>query len=265
MVLLAWSGGIRRYQNKDGSLTNLGIKRLKKNMLSQKNREVVDRVNEKLPNEISKHVIEKDNYDIIKKNTELGRYSHTKNEKKSEKYMFINNTVDDFDYSNFFYENALGNSNSDNKFYKHIYVTSANIKVAKGKDVTDYMLKNYAGEKFKNIMNNEAKKLEIDKYIYNTDYYKYYSKKEKEPKYYKELCKRVDDIIESLNDGANINLYSNKEHRKDIYDHFKKLGYDAITDVEDGYNGYESRAHKAEYPIIIINEEKIKKIKTLEK
>jgi hypothetical protein len=127
------------------------------------------------------------------------------------------------------------------------------------------MIKKYAGEKFNNIMNNEAKKLEIDKYIYNTDYYDYYSKKEKEPKYYKKLCKRVDDIIDSLVDGANNNLYSNKEHRKDIYDHFKKLGYDAITDIEDGYNGYGSRQYIAEYPIVILNEEKIKKIKTLEK
>ncbi len=204
--------GVRRYRNADGSLTSAGKKRAAQNR--------------KKP----------DAY-VIRKGTDFYRLSSTKDEDLKKRIYATPSTVDKRLYDELF-DNLWGYD--PDKMYNHVYTLTKDIKVAKGREVTDYIVKKYGDVRIKDIYKTERKvnydNMTLDEKwsyydnhgVYNTDYKDY-------KKFIRETMKK-----KSIND--------------DVVKEFAKRGYDAIMDPED----YMS----LEKPMILLNPHKSVKKKS---
>jgi len=257
--ILGMKWGIRRYQNKDGSLTAAGRARL-------------DQEKRKHGFTSSRFVGDSDREDIILKKGTLGtRVTHwspdaegtlaPSNKKESDekeskintKYLSIDGLKNRGVNGTDFYVNWFGDDgwNLDNVNVDH-YALKKDVKVANGRKVVDELLKNYGNTPINSIdpisqldskyvkdikKNGEIKNVLDDAGSFGSNL---------ASKEYRGRVEVANNILKKIGrDSLNNN---------EIFDHFKKLGYDAIEDINDRYS---------DFPVIFLDSKKsLKKIKS---
>lgn len=120
--ILGQRWGLRRYQNKDGSLTPAGKKRYK--------------------------IQSRDRYDIIKKGSSFQRIANS-GERIDDRRKYVSLT----DSDNYDYDHMSGKLWADNSKAMSTYVYKANkdLKIATGKRVAMDLLNKYGDQKIKNV------------------------------------------------------------------------------------------------------------------
>lgn len=121
--------------------------------------------------------------------------------------------------------------------YSHALTTTKSLQVAKGKDVVDYITNTYATDEQK-----KAVKFLRDIDYNNLDTFEVYKANPELDSY---LTKRYADGINFI---TKVMMDPVKSGR--VYDEFKKRGYDAIVDPEDG------TIRNSNYPVILLNPSK---------
>lgn len=185
---------------------------------------------------------------IIKKGSKLGRYSSEKNETpRDSKYMFINDTPDDWKYENYAKQGMLGSKKKTQ--YKLSYEATKDLKVAKGKQIIDDVIKKYGDKDLKelyavyndlNMHENSEYVLAVNKKIpavhtmgkIGSDEY---SSANQIGLLQQEIQGKIDSI-----------LYHDMKVYDKVVDEYRKKGYDAIVDAEDQLIGLHA-------PLIVID------------
>lgn len=232
--ILGQKWGVRRFQNADGTLTAAGRKRYRQILKDQDLDDTSDYVNGMWRNtkyqvkDAGVHIGRK--YDKIKKGSKLQRLADDQDViGDRRKYVSIL-PEDNKEYETIFDE--LGIQNLD-KAMNYTLATTKDLKVAKGKDVAEYILDRYGSNDIKS-----AFKLTIDaEYV---PVIKYENLKTQEDKDFigalKESTTRAQKEVNKFFAGK---LYKDVDTSTAVLNHYKDLGYDAVIDVEDwGYTDY---------------------------
>lgn len=248
--ILGQKWGIRRFQNKDGSLTPKGRARIQKiydknklnfNMHGGANRQRA----------LDAGVEDKGDHLVIKKGQEVGRVSANKNEAMEDyKYVFVTDE-DRESYKTFATSGLLGAHSAD--WYEYRLTAKKDLKVAKGKEVVDYLIKNYGDEQiasaFKTFVETKELAPGIDpqelRGISKSDY--------KFAEY--ALSGRI-----AVNKMANETFMHDPNRRDEVFEHFKKAGYDAIEDIEDSEA---TGLYGMDLPVIVLDSKRALKKKSI--
>ena len=237
--------GVRRYQNKDGSLTTAGRKRIRSEFSKRLYKDI--EYEKKLNSELSKKgIVISKNGVFLKKNSTLGRYSTNPNEKiEGNKYTYITDN-DKKSYWNMASNNLLGFKNHT-EIFNYKLKNISDLKIAEGKVVVDRIVKKYGDKQVKNLW-KEYNNLNL-----RNNYDKMYSlSKNDETKWMYDYSKDVKNKVFKF---INNNLYMDSHINDDIINDFKKKGYDAMVDAEDWSGGFD-------YPLIIFDsDKKLKRVK----
>lgn len=249
--------GVRRYQNKDGTLTPKGKKRVQE--IYEKRKAGVEARRKEDLDEIREHkaevgVIEKDGYDVIKKGSALNRMTTDPNEDLSKRIYVSATPNDRAEYASYAWEGMLGKTYLDeNESWLNVELQATkDLKVAKGKEIVDYILKNReVGDDAKLYLKDFERQNAIREAL--TDEMTLSSRNKREHKRNKLLLTAYDTTYEKGRKEARKlvkdSLWRDKDFSDKMFDHFKRVGYDAIEDIEDSSymtNGRES-------PMILIN------------
>jgi hypothetical protein len=212
--------GVRRYQNSDGTLTDAGRKRYKKALYNMSDDFGYD------PDIERNRSFESTG--VIPKGTEAYRYSYSKTENpldKNRKYFSISPNAA-LDYTN---PDLLSQIDTDwDAGHGFVYKAKKDLKIATTKDVEDYL-----ASKSKNPQ--LAKKIVDDLRYTELPYDRVLGRAAK--------SHAEKQAIEWMNKAqywygqrlASGNLFNTKyDESNPVFEHFSKLGYDAISDIEDG-------------------------------
>lgn len=217
--ILGQKWGIRRFQNKDGSLTPYGRKRLEK--LKRENGTYEKNMSDRNSSKLSKEgIVVGDKYDVIKKGTTIRRIANT-GEAIDDKRKYVSITNQDKDQYRSSWD-ILG-ANFDKPISEYQYKSVKDLKVANYDTVMNSIMSKYADEKIKNL------KSMIDDYD------------------------GIQNLYSSNSAASSVMTASRLEfdkfirsHISDISSDLVKSGYDAFLDIEDA-RGF------AEYPVVLIN------------
>lgn len=247
--------GIRRYQNPDGTLTDAGRKRyasvLKKEAPAEPG---AGQVPDLLLTNDEKYIKDVEKTGIIPKGSYAYRVT-TKNENPSDnhrKYVSLTKSGA-YDYENSYIEGNLGSFLDSEDIRVRKYETIKNLKVATSKEVDDFIASTRPDTiRYKTIRDDlESLRLVGDPYTTDTYRKKKLSKKAKEAQQYMMSAQSY------LNKARNRAMFSTKYNKENpVFKHFADLGYDAISDVEDGGLGNDM----AWAPAIILNPTKTLKL-----
>lgn len=285
--ILGMKWGIRRFRNKDGTLTSEGAKRYKQLMREAKARSPYRRA-EYASEEKEKAGIRKVNesQDIISKGKIITRWSNN-DEKVTNKRTYASLTEDDVeDYGVSLAEGIIGDPNKRHA-YKLTYEAKKDLKVASAEKILDrlveengsisikelykidetygkYFLKD--GEKYMNL-----KMKDISQFLKDTDEFPSYDANHLLP-YLREkagfIGSRDEKLLRNTMKTREIAEYAvrslfrskvfhSRLRSKEFINSFKREGYDALVDLEDYMGGY------AQYPIVLLDPEKsVKKIRS---
>lgn len=237
--------GVRRYRNKDGTLTKLGKKRMA---------EAYDELKKKLDDA---NVPETEKATKLNKGTILYRVTDTEKEDMSKSMYVTPSWKDHMDYME---QADMLLLDLTKGLYSQELKTIKDITIADGKDVVNHIVEKYGSEKVKDVQkhindlnanyktHDMSEILERNK-ITNKDGSVTYT-----PKKNKTWAEQ--EITDALNerDKLIIKTTLNAKTRSEIVKHFARKGYDAITDPEDGmYYGYDT-------PIILLNPKRSAKL-----
>lgn len=233
--ILGQKWGVRRFQNKDGSLTPEGIKRLSQYRYNE-NKEYKEKVKDRI---VKSGIQQKDDYDVIKKGSNITRYANS-GEKVDKRSKYGSLTGED---QNTYYElvEAL-RADMSKAMSTYTYEATKDIKVASGKKVLNDLIETYGDEKTKRVF-SESKELGNVSFWYHNDLKKW------EKNYF----------IDSENVRSDFLKNVMKERQNEIIERYKKQGYDAIVDVEDWYTGV------ADYPVLFLDPSRSMKLKKEDK
>lgn len=243
--ILGMKWGVRRFQNKDGTLTPEGRARLEKLSNSGSNNNRLSMINAQ---KAKAGVSSKNGYDVIKKGASIQRIADS-GEKLDSKRKYVSLLYDDNETYSSEIGTMLGGSHNES-LQKYTYQAKKDLKVAQSKEVYDYIAEKYGKGAVKSFdeLDAEMKFLsaangidpiglnKIDKALVKNACDNYF--------------KGRSEVYHFLNDT----LYMNKSINDDVMKHFEKAGYDAIVDVQDQLGGI------ADYPVIVINPEKSMKL-----
>ena len=215
--------GVRRYQNKDGSLTDAGVKRYKDDINSQVR--------------------------TIKKGTEVQPISKKavdlSNEKsRRSKRLYVSYT----DYDKDEYINLMGNFMYEGTgAYKNTFMVKKDMKVASDQDVV---------KAFMNVVKKDPEGTARDIARAYNENHKFFSKSEKT------MSKKISQLTNDPQDQKSIKMaemyvtnavMGTKSKTTDsFYSHLVKQGFDAMSDTNDRKSG-------AQDPLIILNMKAIEK------
>lgn len=237
--ILGQKWGVRRFQNIDGTLTNRGKKHLEE--MKRQHGEyyktthngsdistMYDKHNAVTSNYLKKYRINdtRKDYDTISKGTTITRFANS-GEKIDGKRKYASITKED--ESNYHEMIDMLALDFNKPYAKYVYSAKKDLKVAKGQEVTDYILKTYGNKTIREVY---------------------------------ESSKNIDSLLlGQIKSKKDKNMYTALENQQDIYekfvkntmkknvdkiaDEFKKKGYDAIVDIED--------SGVANYPIILLD------------
>ena len=267
--ILGQKWGVRRYQNKDGSLTRLGKARVKElsnddGSLTEEGKRVF---NEKVQRakegnsewaDIIKRMKDKagiveneDGNGVIKRGSEIQRIAGD-DDVIDSKRKYVSLTRDDNDQ----YESMadLLNIPAD-KFLdasKYKYEAKKNLKVAGAEDVRSYVMEKYGDSKIKDILNDHNWKT-INEAIDGWS--------EMDAVESIAFKKTIDKFREQRDAGTKFlkEVMADEKKMKDISNTYKKKGYDGIIDIEDFYGGI------ADYPVILLDPKTSLKLKSKQK
>lgn len=274
--ILGQKWGVRRYQNPDGSLTEVGRKRYQESL------EIVDerygktafskritKMQEALDNAKAKKQIKSvdRDTDIIKKGSEvykIGSVGEPLNHDR--KYVSIIDS-DTTNYLDMAYQ-GWGGSNLDTK-RQYGYKIKKDLKVASPYKVESELLKLYGDRKVSDLLQSDSNqniKRYIDKQLskrsnVTVNELLLFSDPSEAAKFRigsrggftKEESKKYSWISDRVEIGRAMisDIFNNKimgsYNENEITEHFKKLGYDAIVDIhDDPYEG-------TKYPLLILD------------
>lgn len=232
--------GIRRYQNPDGSLTELGRARLNK---IYSKIEPDDEQNRKRKNVELQGVSRiDDDTDVIKKGTRLGRFSNTnKEQQRNNTYMYL--TRDDEDaYENMASEGTLGFNNIPERIFKYEMSAVKDIKVVSGEKVLKDVMDKYGNKEIR-----DAYDLIRDTQSKGKTSFTYSANKLRGKE--KWAAERMKDAELKVSHFLEKSIYKDTKISSELADKYTKLGYDAMVDAEDYFGGFE-------YPLIMFNPKK---------
>lgn len=238
--ILGMKWGIRRYQNRDGSLTELGYQRFKEKFKDQENVKWRTMNKEKAGLKIG----DKD-YDTLPKGTTIRRASASDSERMSgSKYTYITGE-DAYHYHESLSNGLLGyGSKGTTSGYEYEYKAKKDLKIANAKTVNEYLYSKYGNERIKDLMDKYGD-LQIGEG--NDISYEYLQKGITKGE--KALYDALNGYKGELPSFKKQYMTNNSEHiSQEVVNGLKKLGYDGMCDIED-YGHYE-------YPMVIFDAEK---------
>ena len=241
--------GVRRYQNKDGSLTDAGRKRY--------GQSIGDNL-----------VITGDGY-VLKKGTIVQRLSMS-SEKTPRDYTYVSFTKhDNRFYNKGFRENLELSAGADGySVYKHSLVVNRDLKVASSDTSRQIFLDMYA-DKVQGLVDSMAKASRFADMSYLGDKYQFRGRNDTYKgdfqKAYQDACSyylnrysnmTVDQLCDDGYRAFMSALSDNKGVRTEYFSRLKKQGYNAVIDDNDRI-GYGTRGYRsnqiAEAPLIILD------------
>lgn len=252
--ILGMKWGVRRYQNKDGTLTNAGKKRLQKiadratGQESERSKQTsveFERRDETVRRKAGIRSTDDSDTDIIEKGSKIYRVANS-GESLDGKRKYVSILDNDREA----YEDMWDMLNMDysKPISYYTYESTKKMRVATGKKVVDHLIEKYGDTTYSQFIKdrNLAESIRTAELDYNTG------------KVRKYLSKKDEKWLESFKDSAydktekfiRDNLKNNMD---DIVKDFKSKGYDAIIDAEDlGFTNY---------PVIILEPNKSLKLK----
>ena len=248
--------GVRRYQNKDGTLTDAGKKRIQ-NTRSE-----------------SRLVETPDGY-ILKKGTQVQRISDTE-EKEIRSYTYVSFTKHDNEFYDRDFAERLQLFDDTSDVYRHTFKTTKDLKIPSREISKQTFLELYDEhtKEFVDAMATSRRFADIGYYGKN---YQFKSSNEKyngdsmraykdATEYYINRYKSM--TVKQLRDDAYYDFmnalggYRNVELRNKYFDSLKAKGYNAILDDNDshglGSRGYES-GEAPTSPLIILDASEVLK------
>ena len=268
--VLGMKWGVRRYQNKDGSLTEAGKRRYNEIYDMQESKANSDSYKKQIEKMKNKKGINTINPTLekVKKGTVVKRICDV-DEPIDDRVKYI--SVLDSDSQNYKDASVSGGLEYNQKTVQKEFVLKKDLKVAPANMVRDYILKNSGDSKVKdytsylkaNTSEKETKHIlkkfgdmkisdlydsEKGDAIYNATVWNEYG--------LKDVGKtKLDKIIKERAIAGQLSgraLFRDKIYKNgnDIYKHFSKLGYDAIVDAEDINPGL------YDYPLIVLEPKK---------
>ena len=255
--VLGMKWGVRRFQNKDGTLTAAGKKR--RGVLDSPEQDTMDLLGrQRNSSQYVKRI--SDNDVIIKKGYELSRLASI-NEPIDEKRKYV--TVNDSDLNDYELGNPLG---ADTEYR---YEVTTDIKVGSGRVLLNQLLKENGNQLVKDVLKRSSYNYTVG----DTDFRKVYDKYKNVS--IKEIFNTIEDDYDAYENSASTDLgkeamlkldagrnYVHKSLMKNtkladkVFGNLKSDGYDAVIDLEDRIAG-------ASMPVILLNPKnniKIKKI-----
>lgn len=243
--ILGQRWGIRRYQNRDGTLTNAGKRRYKEIVNNYKKSMLYEDRTDYKQLKLDRSGITRGNDDLIKSGSTINRWADA-GETLDHNRKYASLTYDDMQrYSELAMEGMINVKDRLNtKLY--VYESAKDLKVASEKDVVDYVFSKYGDKRLRDFY-DEHNDLSLSYEMQNEF---------GERKYFADLSKRDVKLIEaaqkmSFNDDYKAmgsflqKTFADNKTMNEISEHYKKLGYDAIVDIED--SGF------ADYPIILLD------------
>lgn len=233
--ILGMKWGVRRYQNPDGTLTQAGRRRYRQLVkIGKKDYETEQSFVDSKKKEFGVSVGKKT--DVIAKGSKLQRIADDGDNsyigRKYASILSIDNRMYEADYKD------LGLKNVESA-KKYTLETIKDINVANGKEVTDYIIKNYLNKSDKNLLkkNRETQYLTWVNFD-NKDI------TEADIKLINDSTKNwLPDAIKVMKRFHKVIV---KDHSDEIFKHYEKKGYDAIVDPEDAW-------FYSKYPLILLN------------
>lgn len=260
--------GVRRYQNKDGTLTAAGKLRLReiysdRNMLTS-DKKMVNQREKAIEKSGVKHI--DDETDVIAKGTVLNRVSGVQNESlDGRKYASVTNN-DSSIYRDLLKRGfSFGSGKQENVFNYRLEAVH-DLTVANGKAVTEKFLADYGNQKLRNLY-KEYTDLNLKDNYYKTLGLTEQGDAEFNSRLRRQLKKDADEtwagkyadkVKKDFFSETHKLLYSNTKINSDVCKYYADKGYDAIVDIEDYLGGFD-------YPIILLNPEKSVKKKSVRK
>ena len=212
--------GVRRYQNPDGTLTDAGRKRYKKalyNMSADYGKDPDTERNRSF-----------ESTGIIPKGTEAYRYSYSRTENpldKNRKYISIS-PDGALEYTN---PDMLAQIETDwDAGHGFVYKAKKDLKIATTKDVEDYLTSKSKNPQLAKKIVDDLRYTELpyDRVLHRA------AKNRTEKQAIDWMNKAQYWYGQRLASG---NLFNTKyDESNPIFEHFSKLGYDVISDIEDG-------------------------------
>lgn len=243
--ILGQRWGIRRFQNKDGTLTKAGKRRYKEIVNNYKKSMLYEDQTDDKQRRLDRSGVTRGDDDLIKRGSTINRWADA-GETLDHKRKYASLTYDDKQrYSELAMEGMINVKDRLNtKLYT--YEPVKDLKVASEKNVVDYVFSKYGDKRLRDFY-DEHNDLALS---YDMRY------EFGERKYFADLSKRDAKLIEaaqktSFNDDYKATnrflqkTFANNKTMNEISEHYKKLGYDAIVDIED--SGF------ADYPIILLD------------
>lgn len=212
--------GVRRFQNKDGSLTAEGKKRLD-DLDELSGRKEERPLNAEFRASERKRAGVDNN--TIKKGTEIYRYAN-KDETLDNRAKYVSVTPEDRRRYGEAYD-MIG-IDFDKPFGEYTYTATHDLKIADADKVVDHVMKKYGDVKLKNMYKtvNDYSGLQDYSYQYNKEYKDKDHVEIEKAGHYVAVAKK--EVISRLNDIMTTNM-------SDIGKHFEKEGYDGFVDIED--------------------------------
>lgn len=227
--------GVRRYQNRDGSLTAEGRARIKE---ASKDRD--EHTYRPTQDSIRSAGVMRgtdSNTDIIPKGTSVYRIANS-GEPINDRRKYVSITDNDrLNYGEMYDMLGIDLSKSISDY---TYSSSKDLKIATGKKVVEHVIEKYSNTKYKQLLDD----LELAGNSYEPG---------KSTKYRNPEDKWIDEFKTEGRDKIHRELtrIMKTEGTKVVGD-FKDLGYDAIIDIED--------MRIADYPVIVLNPSKSLKL-----
>lgn len=286
--ILGQKWGVRRFQNKDGSLTDAGLARYREIARQSRDDPIISSARKKIDSAKKTAGIysESDNNDVIQKGAKIYRITDTQETVDGRRKYASLIESDVNDYKNLSDLLPYEHGGADRR--KETYEAKKDLKVANAINVSKYLLDKYGDRKIKDL----EKDPELKKYGLDITKYELKEIGKAKVKDFSELFKNADELNAiyshtfstlltngqslSKEDKSELSRMHNlaltgkrllmafmatemygKTKGKDLTDYFSRKGYDAMVDIEDVVG------HCFQYPVIFLNPgESMKKIKS---
>ncbi len=235
--------GIRRYQNKDGTLTPLGRERYSQAIKEMSKRARGTGYVSPIQKDDEKAAALSDKTGVIQKGTKLYRTT-SRDERIDESRKYVSLTeYGKRSYQSSYVSGTIGKNNQEDPV-TITYSAAKDLKVATSKEVEEFITSLYPDKTKMSVILKDVRSLQ-DGMNWS------YPQNKEEQAAYRYVQKGESFLTQRFNET----LYKEK-YGSVVFDHFSKLGYDAISDVEDG-------GLSSDYaPAIILNPKKaLKEIK----